>query len=390
MPAMRGLVAGLCFGLMVAGCKDKPKQASAPAPSGETPTAAHDARPPSDASLEELRAQDAKSERRDVLVEDAEALVKSWVKTQNDGDFDAYLGHYQPKSFHGIRRTSSGKPKKLDFAGWRADRKRMFDAGKMEVRASGLKVATWIDPGSKLDRFLVSISFVQSWRNAKYADHGDKILILRRVQKSPRDYKIVHEDMLTSAQGFDEYSSKAPAGVPSGVWYTLSRTGPVESHAPTLAKMTDAQLVGIAASSECGIAALAADELAKRGKQPELQPSTDPDETARALCVAINQQSPKSPYFSSFVASGGLSYRNEDCGEVDEQTLKRDESDNGEPSHFAAQQLGDCKPSKDGHYQCWGTNNYSETCELELTKETIDGRTAMYVSAVSCDAAVCD
>ena len=66
-----------------------------------------------------------------------EALVKDWVKAQNDGDFDAYKASYADK-FYGIKRVGP-KTYKYDHDGWVKDRARMFKK-KMQVIADDIDI----------------------------------------------------------------------------------------------------------------------------------------------------------------------------------------------------------------------------------------------------------
>jgi len=128
----------------------------------------------------------------------ARALVASWVKAQNDGDFAAYMGLYDA-SFKGVKRTAKVGATEYDLAAWRADREKMFSA-HMEVAAEIAAVAPGGAPGT------TAVSLVQRWRSGKYADHGQKVLMVRADAGGVA--KIVGEEMRTSERGWEDSKIK--------------------------------------------------------------------------------------------------------------------------------------------------------------------------------------
>lgn len=113
-----------------------------------------------------------------------EALVKDWVKAQNDGNFDAYKASYADK-FYGIKRVGP-KTYKYDHDGWVKDRARMFKK-KMQVIADDID----IQPSSTT----AVVKFTQTWASGSYKDVGPKQLI---VVKQGGALKISSEEMLAS------------------------------------------------------------------------------------------------------------------------------------------------------------------------------------------------
>src|SRR4030095_10809996 len=69
---------------------------------------------------------DPRAKEREALRSEALALLGAWTEAQNKGDFAGYVAMYQRDHFKGIKRTRTGGVKSYDFAGWSADRKRMF------------------------------------------------------------------------------------------------------------------------------------------------------------------------------------------------------------------------------------------------------------------------
>jgi hypothetical protein len=118
------------------------------------------------------------------------ALVDTWAKAQNDGDFAAYSALYDAK-FVGIKRTNDGGQKKLTLDKWKTDRKKMFKAAQ-KVAAEGASVAITGD--------VVKVGFVQRYQSGNYADHGDKALTLTTGKDGA--LRIVREEMLYSAPGW--------------------------------------------------------------------------------------------------------------------------------------------------------------------------------------------
>ncbi len=204
--------------VLLSGCKDRAEPAartSAPAGKGA-------ARKPARAAVSDPRAA-AEKEARDFLVR--------WTEVQQKLDFAAYIALYEPHTFRGVKRTAKGKTSELDFAGWQADRKRMFGK-KLEIATEPLEVETWLDPRSELKGGISVVRFTQRWKSGSYADHGIKVLHL--WQAKPGQLRIVYEDLLNSEPGWDRVADGVPvarlaapgsADEALALWNKLAPTG---------------------------------------------------------------------------------------------------------------------------------------------------------------------
>lgn len=177
---------------------------------------------------------------------DARAFLARWTASQERLDFGAYAALYEPRAFRGVKRTHDGKITSYDFAGWKADRARMFRR-KFEVAAEPLAVATWLDPGAHLKTGMISIRFVQRWKSGRYADHGVKVLHLWRDKD--RALRITYEDLLNSEPDWDDQVAPAAAQAlapPRGaaaaraLWSKLAPTG--ADYSTVLARLADPAL----------------------------------------------------------------------------------------------------------------------------------------------------
>lgn len=126
-------------------------------------------------------------------------LLEEWVSAQNIRDTDKYFGFYDAKAFKGIKRTRDGKAVSMDFPAWKADRARLLSRNPT-VLAERAETTTWLDPGSKLEKGTLLVRFVQRWRTPSYADHGIKVLQLRR--QGDGQWRIIYEDLLNSDPGW--------------------------------------------------------------------------------------------------------------------------------------------------------------------------------------------
>jgi len=209
--------AALAVLLLLSGCKDKTEPATrTSAPAGKK------APRPARAGVTDPRAA-AEKAARDFLVR--------WTETQTKLDFAAYIALYEPHTFRGVKRTAKGKTTDFDFAGWQADRKRMFDK-KFEIATEPLEVETWLDPRSQLKGGISVVRFTQRWKSGSYADHGIKVLHL--WQEKPGQLRIVYEDLLNSEPGWDRVADGVPvarlaaptsADQALALWNKLAPTG---------------------------------------------------------------------------------------------------------------------------------------------------------------------
>jgi hypothetical protein len=150
--------------------------------------------------IEEKKHRERESQESAALAKRAAlALVRAWVKAQVAGRADAYFALYDAASFVGIKRTRAGAEKRLDFAQWKADRKRML-AKRPRVVADRRKALSWLEE-SDLAEGVVQVRFVQRFRVGRYADHGEKVLDIGVVDGKAR---ILREEMLSSSDGWDD------------------------------------------------------------------------------------------------------------------------------------------------------------------------------------------
>lgn len=176
--------------------KDSPKETTPATPDdkgNDTPNETARAEAPEETTPEEeIKAPEPLDSAK------VEALVKDWVKAQNDGDFAAYKASYADK-FYGIKRVGP-KTYKYDLDGWIKDRSRMFQK-KMEVIAADID----IQPSSTT----AVVKFTQTWASGTYKDVGPKQLI---VVKQGGALKISSEEMLSSKiQDGQEQAKPYPA-----------------------------------------------------------------------------------------------------------------------------------------------------------------------------------
>lgn len=183
-PSHRLRIAPLAL-LLVAACKapPAPSTTSAPAPS----SAASSAAPATPAPGALADGGDATAV--------GGPLVDAWLATQNGGDFAKYVALYDEANFHGIKRLGDGGEKSYTFATWKADREKMVLA-KATVVADGRHFAM---KGDTLEA-----TFVQRFRQGSYEDHGKKVLSFKKTDSGNGVWKIVREEMKTSANGFND------------------------------------------------------------------------------------------------------------------------------------------------------------------------------------------
>jgi len=172
-----------------------------------------------------------KEDARAAAEKEALDFLARWTELQKKLDFTAYSALYEPKTFRGVKRTAKGKTNEFDFAGWTADRKRMF-AKKFEIATEPIEVETWLDKNSRLKGGISVVRFTQRWKSGTYADHGVKVLHL--WQEKPGQLRIVYEDLLNSEPGWDRVADgvkpadlAAPAGPEQAIalWKKLAPTG---------------------------------------------------------------------------------------------------------------------------------------------------------------------
>lgn len=119
----------------------------------------------------------------DVLA--AYGVVGRWLDAQNQRRFDAYAALYAP-GFDGIKRTAKGAETRLDLAGWKADRKKMFAGKSLSVEIYGEEYGREKDGA-------ITVVFQQVFRSGGYGDTGFKILQLRKGAGGA--LQIAHEEI---------------------------------------------------------------------------------------------------------------------------------------------------------------------------------------------------
>jgi hypothetical protein len=106
------------------------------------------------------------------------------LRAQNAGDFDGYSKLYA-KKFAGVRR-SANRVVKLDYAGWLADRRRMFKK-PMVVAMDGLAI--------KAVGLALVADFRQTFSQGTYKDEGPKHM---RLVREGGALRIASEELLQS------------------------------------------------------------------------------------------------------------------------------------------------------------------------------------------------
>ena len=192
----------LSFALLsTVACKETPKES--PKETSPTPDEKKDGEQPDAKAKAEAPKETTPAEEEEVKAPEpintakVEALVKEWVKAQNDGDFGAYKASYADK-FYGVKRVGP-KTYKYDHDGWVKDRARMFKK-KMEVKADDID----IQPSSTS----AVVKFTQTWASGSYKDVGPKQLV---IVEQGGALKISSEEMLSSKiKGADDVKPPAP------------------------------------------------------------------------------------------------------------------------------------------------------------------------------------
>ena len=221
---------GLGLGAGVAGCKGKAEEKGQVQGQGKRAGGAAGADGDGAVSGRGAGTGTGKAGKAEEVKGEAKAFLDRWVEAQKKLDFEAYAAMYEPRTFRGVKRTSS-KTTEFDFAGWKKDRQRMFQKG-FEVAAEPMGMETWLDPGSKLKSGMIVLRFIQRWRSAKYADHGLKVLHVWRAPDGAM--KITYEDLLNSEKGWERVAPEvdvADLPVPKdeaaalALWKKLAPTG---------------------------------------------------------------------------------------------------------------------------------------------------------------------
>lgn len=184
MQEMRsGFGVRVCVGAVVLGgivaCRSQPK----PEEKSEVQVAGS-VTSPEGKKADELEAQRAQSTAKSAS--EAEALLASWARAQNEGKLDDYEKLYASR-FTGTKRAGS-RTTRFDRAGWLEDRRAIF-ARPFTVTIRDPQVVA--SPDSAV------IEFTQAFSTPTFQDEGKKRLVLTREGA----LKIASEEMLSSSLG---------------------------------------------------------------------------------------------------------------------------------------------------------------------------------------------
>lgn len=170
------------------GCSSPQRAPTPPAPA-PTPPAAETTAAAADASVAApvVEAPVVEAPVAELAASDAQALLDTWLRAQNGGDFAAYERLYAPR-FTGVRR-SGPRVRQFDRAGWMTDRRAMFGSA-MRVAASDVVITS--GPGT------ATVRFTQAFTQGSYRDSGPKEVVLVRAGDS---LAIAREEMLASTLG---------------------------------------------------------------------------------------------------------------------------------------------------------------------------------------------
>lgn len=246
---------------------------------------------------------------------EARRIVEEWRDAQNRADEKAYTALYEQKRFRGVKRASKGTTR-YDWAGWSTDRLRMMKT-RPTVAIEKLTVTTWLEKKS-LKQGIIEVRFLQRWKNARYADHGIKLLLL--VRNPSGGLRILYEDLLDSHAGWENGkarwsdAARASAGKSTAsiaeAWQKLNQKAPtlaqVDAVLDTLAANEDADRLSRAilananakctkvdASSECG------DERIEWAQLDPMLPWSDPCVQRKALLWAFSGWTPTKKQLAS-------------------------------------------------------------------------------------------
>ncbi len=130
---------------------------------------------------------------RPITSEEVNSFIAKWCTLQSTKNISQYLNCYS-SNFMGIKRTNSGKEYTYDFAGWAADRAKMYESAEnLSISASNVNVKSGPDASG-----VYTIEFDQYYYSKKYNDKGKKVMKLKRSEEG--DIKITYEELLYSQQ----------------------------------------------------------------------------------------------------------------------------------------------------------------------------------------------
>ena len=133
--------------------------------------------------------------KRTLTRPDLQQLLDTWLKAQNDGDYEAYEALYAP-GMHGVKRVGE-RESRMDRAQWMKDRARMFRK-KMEVEAHTVSFRSFM--------VTAAIEFVQVFHSGKFMDSGPKRLLIRMHDGAPRimQEEMMHSDVMFQKEAFQD------------------------------------------------------------------------------------------------------------------------------------------------------------------------------------------
>ena len=162
------------------GCRKESSAPAAPPPVPHSEPVAAPPAPPAPAVALPVVATPAELP---IAASEVDALLKSWLATQNQGDFAGYEQLYAER-MTGVRRTGT-IVKQLSRAGWMADRRKMF-AKQMQVSATEVQITA----GQT-----ASVLLTQHFATGSFSDVGPKRWVV--VRQGP-SIKIAREEMMAS------------------------------------------------------------------------------------------------------------------------------------------------------------------------------------------------
>ncbi|MFM7671038.1 MAG: hypothetical protein ACKO6Q_00395 [Bacteroidota bacterium] len=126
-----------------------------------------------------------------------EAFMQRWIKVYNTHTYDTYVKLYDRELFRGVKRPVGGSKNTYDYDGWVENKRSEFRKYKPEVLMDELRITNLNENG------VSKVSFQQTWisYSATYADRGEKVMTLRKVNG---EIKIIYEELLYSEPA-DEY-----------------------------------------------------------------------------------------------------------------------------------------------------------------------------------------
>ena len=127
-------------------------------------------------------------------------FVETWKKIYTTHTFDNYIKMYDMENFRGIKRTYSGERNEYDYNGWRNNKRNEFQKFEPEVIVENVKVKYLNQNGRS------KVSFIQTWVSYKatYADKGEKVLILKKING---EIFIENEELLYSEPVYDYFGT---------------------------------------------------------------------------------------------------------------------------------------------------------------------------------------